>query len=86
MIASGVAARARFGALMAALFLCVAWAESSPAREPSKPKSSNPEARALIDKAWAAVDDKLTTATADRAIAHLEKGPGQGPRKPGTPG
>jgi tetratricopeptide (TPR) repeat protein len=42
-------------------------------REPVKPKSSNPEAQALIDKAWNVVAVDLTIQTADKAIAYLEE-------------
>lgn len=43
------------------------------AREPVKPKSSNPKAQELIDKAWDAVGTDLTIETADRAIGFLDE-------------
>jgi tetratricopeptide (TPR) repeat protein len=42
------------------------------AREPSKPKCGNPEVQKLIDQAWAALDQEMTTANIDAAIAKLE--------------
>jgi tetratricopeptide (TPR) repeat protein len=42
------------------------------AREPAKPKSANAEAQKLIDQAWAALDQDMTTANIDAAIAKLE--------------
>jgi len=43
------------------------------AREPKKPLSSNPEAQALIDQAWAGLDEEMSLKTIDQAVALEEK-------------
>jgi len=43
------------------------------AREPKKPVSQKPEAQALIDQAWAGLDEEMSLKTIDQAIALEEK-------------
>ncbi len=43
------------------------------AREPVKPKSAIPGGQAYIDKAWAALDQRMTIKNIDVAIVNLEK-------------
>jgi tetratricopeptide (TPR) repeat protein len=62
----------RRGLTALSVLIAIALAGASLAREPVKPGSGNPEAQALIDKAWKAVEIDLTTQTADEAIKYYE--------------
>ena len=51
--------------------LFLAWVAHS--REPKKPVSQNPEAQALVDQAWAGLDEEMSLKTIDQALALEEK-------------
>ncbi len=53
-------------------FVLAGWALMATAREPVKPTSANPEAQALIDKAWAALDQEMRIQEVDEAIKYFE--------------
>lgn len=58
------------------------WSSGVEAREPARPTSDNPEAQALLDRAWAALDEELTLPRIDEAIRCLEKALAQDPENP----
>ncbi len=62
--------RMNTGALFALILILAAGSAHS--REQVKPKSENPKAQDLIDRAWEVVALDLTIETADKAIGYLE--------------
>jgi len=60
------------GPLLCLLLLAGACPGLIQAREPVKAKSQNPEAQALIDRAWAATERDLEIPALDAALKHLE--------------
>jgi tetratricopeptide (TPR) repeat protein len=55
------------------LIAAAAFSVTAQAREPQKPSCRNPEAQALIDQAWAGLDQEMNLKMIDQAIALEEK-------------
>jgi len=56
-----------------AAFALISCAFAANAREQNKPKSKNPEAQNLIDKAWSALDQDMTLKEIDESIKYLKQ-------------
>jgi len=58
---------------MVAILAALAFSPAVNAREPKKPLSAKPEAQALMDQAWAGLDEEMSLKTIEQAIVLEEK-------------